>query len=106
MSKKKKEPKKSARVHKDLQGFEIKVNEHGEITSNYSIDQINEFLNKNVEDKKLTKRKGSAKDEDEEFPIEEVKEEEETEEEFLARTRKTSDEDEEDDSKLKDEDED
>jgi hypothetical protein len=48
--------KKKPRVHKDLQGFEVSVNQFGELNSSMSIDKINEFLNKNVEDKKLTDR--------------------------------------------------
>lgn len=43
-------------VHKELDGFDIKVNEFGEIQGNFNIDQLNEFLNKNVEDKKLKTR--------------------------------------------------
>ncbi len=53
----KKKAEKKPKVHKDLEGFEIKVNPLGEITSNYSIEQLNEFLNKNVRDKKLVHRK-------------------------------------------------
>lgn len=49
---KKKDPKK-AKVHKELEGFEIKINESGEIESNISIDELNDFLDKNVEDKKF-----------------------------------------------------
>jgi hypothetical protein len=56
MAKKKKTTEKKARVHKELEGFEIKINPLGEITSNYDIDQINKFLDKNVYDKKLTKQ--------------------------------------------------
>lgn len=52
MAKKKKEPKK-AKVHEELKGFKIEINEFGEIRSNMDIGKINEFLNKNVEDKKL-----------------------------------------------------
>jgi hypothetical protein len=85
MAKKKKSAEKKARVHKDLEGFEIKVNPLGEITSNYNIDQINKFLDKNVYDKKLTK-----KDED---PIEDSSDAEENDEDFL----KGSDEDADDD---------
>lgn len=40
-------------VHEDLEGFDIKVNEFGQIQGNFKIDELNEFLNKNVEDKKL-----------------------------------------------------
>ncbi len=40
-------------VHKDLEGLDIKINEFGEIVTNFKVDKINEFLNENVEDKKL-----------------------------------------------------
>ena len=80
MAKKKKSSDKKARVHKDLEGFEIKVNPLGEITSNYDIDQINKFLDKNVYDKKLTK---TDEAEDEAFPIAESETDEETDEDFL-----------------------
>ena len=43
-------------VHEELEGFDIKVNEFGEIQGNYNIDQLNDFLNKNVEDKKLKEK--------------------------------------------------
>jgi hypothetical protein len=44
------------RVHKDLDGFDIKINSFGEITSTIDIDKINQFLNKHVDDKKLRSR--------------------------------------------------
>jgi hypothetical protein len=60
----KKKPKKGApEVHDDLKGFDIKIDEFGEITSSLSIDKLNEFLNDNVEDKKLINRED--KDEEE-----------------------------------------
>ncbi|TXB63167.1 hypothetical protein [Phaeodactylibacter luteus] len=43
-------------VHKDLEGFEIKINEFGEVTTSFDVDRVNEFLNKNLEDKKLKSR--------------------------------------------------
>ena len=54
--KKKKEDRKP-KVHEDLEGFELKVDAFGEIKSNVNIDEINRFLNKNVDDKKLKDRK-------------------------------------------------
>ena len=54
-STKKPQPKKP-RVHKDLQGFEMSVDQFGEIKSNMNIEKINEFLDKNVNDKKLAER--------------------------------------------------
>ncbi len=68
MSKKKKKQKTKPRVHKDLDGFEISINNFGEIQSNMDIEKINKFLNKNVDDKKLRDRddidKGGEKKED------------------------------------------
>ncbi|TAE00206.1 MAG: hypothetical protein EAZ97_06535 [Bacteroidetes bacterium] len=46
------------KVNQELKDFEVKINALGELTSNYNIDQINEFLNKNVTDKKLKDRNG------------------------------------------------
>jgi hypothetical protein len=53
-----KKPKKeeNPKVHKDLEGFKMSINSFGEISSSFPIDKINEFLNKNVEDKKLRDR--------------------------------------------------
>jgi hypothetical protein len=53
---KKKKETDAAHVHPDLTGFDIHINSFGEIVSNYSIDQLNTFLNKNVVDKKLKDR--------------------------------------------------
>ena len=44
------------RVHKDLDGFEVSIGQFGELQSNMNIEKINEFLNKNVDDKKLLER--------------------------------------------------
>ena len=44
------------RVHKELEGFDITINSFGEIKTNFDIDKINTFLNKNVDDKKLRDR--------------------------------------------------
>jgi hypothetical protein len=60
MAKKKideKEGTEKPRVHKDLEGFDIKINTFGEIQMSYSVERINEFLNKTVDDKKLRHRK-------------------------------------------------
>lgn len=54
MAKKKKN--EDPKVHEDLQGFKMEINSFGEISSSFSIDKINKFLNKNVEDKKLKDR--------------------------------------------------
>ncbi len=53
----KKKPKKGKpEVHEELEGFDIKINEFGEIISNFPVDRINEFLNENLEDKKLKEK--------------------------------------------------
>ncbi len=49
----KKKDDKKPKVHEELKGMNIEINSFGEIKSNIDIDKINEFLNKNVEDKKL-----------------------------------------------------
>lgn len=53
----KKGNKPKPKVHKDLQGFDVSIDSFGEIRSNMDIEKINEFLNKNVDDKKLAERK-------------------------------------------------
>lgn len=49
----KKKENKKPKVHEELEGFDIKINEIGEVESNISIDRLNKFLDKNVEDKKF-----------------------------------------------------
>jgi hypothetical protein len=55
-NKKKDKNEAKAKVHQDLSGFEVSINEFGEIRGNMNIEKINEFLNKNVDDKKLLER--------------------------------------------------
>lgn len=53
----KKKPKLGKpKVHKDLEGFEINFNEFGELKTNMSVEELNKFLNKRVDDKKLRDR--------------------------------------------------
>ncbi|WP_223652805.1 hypothetical protein [Hymenobacter psoromatis] len=109
------DPEKKARVHKELEGFEIGVNPLGEITSNYSIEQINQFLGRHVRDKKIVHREGqfgeeaqasaaaevarlAQEDEDAFAEAEGADEPEESDEDFMKRTsreakRKKEDED-------------
>lgn len=54
--KKKTKGKDKPKVNPDLEGFNIEIDSFGEIKTNFNIDKINEFLNKNVEDKKLAER--------------------------------------------------
>ena len=44
------------KLHKDLEGFNISVNQFGEIKSTFPIDKLNDFLNENTEDKKNKKK--------------------------------------------------
>jgi hypothetical protein len=64
-NKKKIEEKEKPKVHPELEGFDVKINSFGEIISTHSIEKINEFLNKNVADKKLKDRDGFKQEEDE-----------------------------------------
>jgi hypothetical protein len=48
---------KNGTFHEDLKGFDIKVNAFGEMESSFEIDRINEFLNEQVDDKKLKRHK-------------------------------------------------
>ena len=57
-SKKKDIPK----VNEELEGFKMNINSFGEISSSFSIDKINAFLNKNVDDKKLRDREDSKEE--------------------------------------------
>lgn len=72
MAKDKDKKEKKPKVHKDLEGLNIEINSFGEVKSSFNIDKINDFLNDNVEDKKLSERdgdfdgKGNRKDEEEE----------------------------------------
>ncbi len=49
-------PKPKPKVHKELSGFDISIDQFGEIRSNMNIEKINQFLNENVDDKKLAER--------------------------------------------------
>jgi hypothetical protein len=52
----KKSGKPKPKVHKDLQGLDIVIDQFGEIKANMNIEKLNEFLDKNVDDKKLAER--------------------------------------------------
>ena len=53
--------KTKPKVNPKLEGFEIEIDSLGEIRSSFEIDKINEFLDKEVEDKKLVDRKDFKK---------------------------------------------
>ncbi|HPG09420.1 MAG TPA: hypothetical protein P5275_16575 [Saprospiraceae bacterium] len=46
------------------QEFDININEFGEVTSNISIDRINDFLNRELQDKKLTNQRSDTDEEE------------------------------------------
>ena len=61
------------KVASELDGLEVNIDPFGEIQNSLSIDKINAFLNKNVDDKKLRDRddiedwkEGKQSDEEEE----------------------------------------
>ena len=56
MGKKKDKEGKKPKVNKELEGFNIQINTFGEIVSDYDLDEINSFLNRNVDDKELRDR--------------------------------------------------
>lgn len=45
--------KKQQDPDEHLEGFDIHINEFGEMTTNINIDQINSFLNTHLSDRKL-----------------------------------------------------
>lgn len=48
---------KAPKVHPELEGFELKIDSFGQITSTIDRDRINQFLDKHLpEDKKLKNR--------------------------------------------------
>lgn len=61
---KKKPLKGKPEVHEELDGFDIRINEFGEIITNYNVDKINTFLDGNTLDKKL-KNQGKVRKEEE-----------------------------------------
>ncbi len=84
MTKKKNEPEKKARVHKDLEGFEIGISPTGQVISNFTHEQLNEFLNKHVKDKKLTPDQKGEQDE-RMFPIQKPNDADEPDDETFLR---------------------
>ena len=53
---KKENKKEKPKVNSELEGFEMGIDSFGEIKTSFDIDKLNDFLNKNVEDKKLIDR--------------------------------------------------
>lgn len=50
--------KKKPRVHSQLEGFEVSIDQFGELKSSMPIEKLNKFLNENVDDNKLDDREG------------------------------------------------
>ncbi len=59
---KKENKKEKPRVNEELKGFEMEIDSFGEIKSSFDIDKLNDFLNKNVEDKKLINREDQGEE--------------------------------------------
>jgi len=62
---KKSEKKKKADVHDELEGLDLTINEFGEVIGNKKIEELNQFLDKHVSDKKLEDRSGKFGEEQE-----------------------------------------
>lgn len=56
MAKKKANAKSKAKINPDLDGLSVNINSLGEVVTSYDIDKLNQFLNENVDDKKLRDR--------------------------------------------------
>ncbi len=54
--KNKKKNKNKPRIHDDLRGFNIRIDEFGQVKTTMSQEQLNQFLNEKVEDKKFSPR--------------------------------------------------
>ena len=52
-------------VHEELKGFDIRVNEFGELISNFEEEKLISFLNENVDDKKFKQKSKNSKMEEE-----------------------------------------
>ncbi len=87
MARKKKEKRTTPKFHEKLDGLDININEFGEVVINKDIEEVTEFLDKEVVDKKLKDRPGfagydpNAKKEEEEEWTDPNKEENEEEDE-------------------------
>lgn len=51
-----KKPKKPTKKKTSIDKFDMGINEFGELTTTVTLDKINNFLNENVADKKLTEK--------------------------------------------------
>jgi hypothetical protein len=58
MAEKKQKKKKTVKID----NLNLGINEFGEMTTNINLDEINKFLNENVDDKKLNDKKNKSND--------------------------------------------
>jgi len=52
MSKRKRNIKRPL-THEELKGFDITINEFGQIITSFEVEKVNKFLDEHLEDKKL-----------------------------------------------------
>jgi len=64
MRRRKEQEGKKPKVNQELKGFNISINSFGEIISDYDLDKINGFLDRNVDDKKLRDREDTEVNQD------------------------------------------
>jgi len=58
---KKTKKKEKDAVHEQLKGFDIRVNEFGQLVTSQPVEKINRFLDDNVTDKKLLEKESLEK---------------------------------------------
>ncbi len=64
MTKKKTTGKEKAKINPDLEGLSVNINSLEEVVTSYDIDKLNQFLNENVDDKKLRDRADTHSEEE------------------------------------------
>lgn len=62
----KKPKREKGQVHKEIKNFEIRINKFGQLEKNMSNEELNQFLNKNVLDKKLNENEENSTSENNE----------------------------------------
>ena len=62
----KKPKREKGQVHKEIQNFEIRINKFGQLEKSMSNEELNQFLNKNVLDKKLNENEENSTSENNE----------------------------------------
>lgn len=62
----KKPKREKGQVHKEIKNFEIRINKFGQLEKSMSNEDLNQFLNKNIADKKLNANEENPTQEDNE----------------------------------------